>query len=184
MRCGVCSNCPWSLQLRYTQFSLSRALNIAIFGKISHRVASEFLGKIIPVGLDAGTGNCQEHCRDVGDKNPFGVADLCPAPAKSHFLLCLLLSQPLSLALRSEVSHTPALLMENLKNLALPVESQRLDDRGLGAAIACWKIIVSMLLLQTWSLDTSGLHSSLVANMQTLRRGRRRRLRRGRSFTR
>ena len=164
---------------------MPRALNKAIFGKTSHRAASQFLGKIIPIGLDAGTGNCQENCRDVGDdKNPFVVADLCPTPAKSHLLLCLLLSHPLNLALRSEVSHTPALLMEDLKNAALPVESQQLHDRGLGAAIDGWEILVSVLLLQMWSLDTSGLHSLLVVNLQTLGREGRGRLRKGRPFTR
>lgn len=36
----------------------------------------------------------------------------------------------------------PALLMEDLKNPVLPAEPQRLDDKGLGAAIARWKILV------------------------------------------
>ena len=104
----------------------------------------------------------------MGDKNPCEMADLCPAPEKSHLLLCLLLSHPCNLVLRSEVNHTPVLLVEDLKNPVLPMEFQHLDDRGLGPVTACWKILVSMLLLQMWSLDMPGLLSSLVVNLQTL----------------
>lgn len=84
----------------------------------------------------------------MGDKNPFRVADLCPAPAKSDLPLCLLLSHPLSLALRSDVSHTAALFMEDLEYPTLVVLSQLLDYGGLGLVTACWKALVSMLLLQ------------------------------------
>lgn len=74
---------------------------------------------------------------------------------KSPICPCLLLSHPLSLALRSEVNHTAALLVEDLEYPTLTV-----DCRGMGVVIACWKILVSMLLLQICSLDRSGLHSS------------------------
>lgn len=67
------------------------------------------------------------------------VADLCSAPAKSHLLLCLLLSHPLSLALRSEVRPTAALLVEGLEYPTLTVVSQLLDYRGFGVVLACWK---------------------------------------------
>lgn len=139
--------------------------------------------KIIQIHLDAGTGNCQKICGDVGDKNPFRVSDLCPAPAKSHLSLHLLLSHPLSLALRSEVSPTAARLMEGLENPTLTVVSQLLDYRGLGGVLACWKTLVSMLLLQMWSLGRSGLHSSLAAALGTLGRVWGGRLKRDRALT-
>lgn len=62
----------------------------------------------------------------------------------------------------SEVSHTAALLMEDLEYPTFTVVSQPLGYRGLGLVIACWKVFVSMLPLQMWSLARSGLHSSLV----------------------
>lgn len=68
--------------------------------------------------------------------------------SKVPFAPCLLLSHPLNLALRSEVSHIAALLMEDLEYPTLTMESQPLDYGGLGAVIACWKILASMLLLQ------------------------------------
>lgn len=55
-------------------------------------------------------------------------------------LLCLPLSHLLNLVLRNEVK--PHASTAHGRPEKLPVESQRLDDKGLGAAIACWKILV------------------------------------------
>lgn len=51
---------------------LPRALHKDVFGKASHKAASLRLENVVPVGLDAGTGNHQEDCRGAGDNTAAG----------------------------------------------------------------------------------------------------------------